>query len=423
MPEKDYSETVTENKLSDEREEEFRKFKKRLNWIIITGLIAGTILTVLGEKYGKAPIAYLESISSVLASFVMHAILVLKEIGMGLIVSAIAVFGYERLNRLHDEFKRRKLEEGTFKSLDEAVKALTSGMHPPEEVYKSALQQLLPKELRIREMIERFTNDVIAIGNQKTVYREQHLAFVAWLLEKTLVEITHSLADLHNGIMRRSEYYVWNHTNLDSSLVAPHILTYTMESIQVSGGSYDSISNVLFWEGDRMLTFFDETEKCLQRGLRIRRVFNVTNFDRDQQLRTAKFKIAKDIVQRHLELQKKYKNYSIRFFGEKIHTDGLISVKLTLPATLQFLTDKFPAITYGMFRHSPGNLVTVCNIVGDRLENMFMTICGESSPLVGLFEEIWKHAEGARNPFAGNVYDAGWLDQHCKRLKKNLGKK
>ena len=68
------------------------------------------------------------------------------------------------------------------------------------------------------------------------------------------------------------------------SQVAGRILATQMKIIHKSGGYYNSISRISFWEEDKLDYFFLKTENAVKAGREVKRVFNLCDNELNRNL-------------------------------------------------------------------------------------------------------------------------------------------
>jgi hypothetical protein len=200
----------------------------------------------------------------------------LEHLGVGFLVSSIAVFGYEWSGHIHK----------TLNAGDNLIKA-------GERLDLELARIHLIREERDRSAVERGFRDFLGVGDQTvdevvdhfmsivdSVHKlvEQNnpkfVKFISVMLDELIVGNANTLVEIGQGD-RRGELPF----QLDSAACAVRLLTAQMDSMD-RGDEYLVVSDVVSWEDNRLDEFQDATRRAIARGVTVRRVFNLLRDER-----------------------------------------------------------------------------------------------------------------------------------------------
>jgi len=323
--------------------------------------------------------------------------LLLEHGGLGLIVSSIAVFGYEWRSHAKKAFE---LSEDLKLSIDElaAIKEQVARLQSAQgwQAFEQSMSVLLgddENKARLRNHISLLVKSACELRVKQNINTVQYLNVISWLIGETVVENAKTLVNLSNGT--EAEWYYKVPTS--SAKMAARILGAHMKVMQ-PGESYDAISDVRIWENSQLKYFADKTEEAVKRGVKVRRVFNLCTLeipkdDGDETRRT--LDRINRIINEHLDLEKRSEgNYSVRFFSPD-------RAKRVQAITGRKITD-IQGANLGLFRNV-GPDRTIRFVVDDvNLSVMRLSYCKSDDPDSLLFEAMWN--EGTEeNPFAADA--------------------
>jgi len=400
----------------------------RVGKFIALGFLTGISLVVIGELGIKYPpaIIYENAMWSDLMKFSIEVFsFIVKDLGLGLIVAAIAVFGYEFLTHISGVVEEAGRLRAGYLSLDDATGQLKSAIRNsnPREAFREDIRTLFPEpELRrpLRKLVER----ALELKDEEIPkVTNEYLQFLGWFIKEFALTNAEELVDLQKSIGEKNQTKVFEYKAPDTREVASNILAAHMRSLSMHD-SYDSVSNVLFYEENRMFVLHAAMKEAFQRGVKVRRIFNVSNFEVDEKQglkQPNKFKIAKDIMDRHMRLAEESDGlYEIRFFGQDIKNKGLIKTEFH-PREYRHLT-KLPLLYFALFYHHMIESRILFIVEDSELSKMELAYCEETNPSVQLFEELWGLCNGTPNPFEGDAFNPEWLGEHCQRLVESRNK-
>ena len=247
--------------------------------------------------------------------------LVIEHLGLGFIVSSIAVFGYEWRSHARNVIE---LSKKLHKSLEDVerirktmilskaqVDVLTTSA---EEALDSSLKVYIGEDwAALREDLKALINAVYHVQQHKTWVRDRYLKVVQWLLHESVVDNAQSfvyLTDQHPHGEQHFKVPI-------PPKIADQILTTQMELME-RGDTYDVISDITSWRDNALDEFRKESLRALLEGVKVRRVFNRFRLDLPISTDPAYGEMCKktaDTLREHLRYSKEYRGYEIRILG------------------------------------------------------------------------------------------------------------
>lgn len=323
--------------------------------------------------------------------------LLLEHGGLGLIVSSIAVFGYEWRSHAKKAFE---LSEDLNLAIEELA-TIKEQMVRLQSVqawlaFEQSMIELLggdENKSRLRNHISLLVKSAYDLKMKQNANTVQYLNVISWLIGETVVENAKTLVSLSNGT--EAEWYYKVPTS--SAKMAARILGAHMKVME-SGESYDTISDVRIWENSQLKYFTDKTEEAVKRGVKVRRVFNlctleIPKYDGEETRRALERVNA--IIAEHLELKKKSDgNYSVKFFS----SDMAHKVQSRTGRRIHDIQ----GANFGLFRNVGRDRIIRFVVEDVSLSSMRLSYCKAEDPDVLLFEAVWNEATD-ENPFAEDV--------------------
>jgi len=410
-------------------EERFAKITRRV-WKAVWKIVApGAALGLVFMLFG-AQLADHKTYGDVAASL-------LGEIGTGFIVACIAVFGYEYLRDVSgviEEQREFRDQVALFKEINE----------------RAADQALGDDLLRVLEHAD-LTNQVVATVQQAVDIKERSrtrkadpgTARSGMPASSHTPDILHGdaclslMADLAGESVKFAETLNFFHEDVSNRTFVPEgreyalpdpreiagkVLSLLLSSLE-SGDYYKSVANILFYEQTLMRMFEDAAEAACDRGINIQRLFNVSNFE-GVALSREQFVKCKGILHAHFELQKKIAAkhrgiYEIRFYGSALKPflneppfrDDHCPHLATLPRSyFGLFCKKTQDLSLLFFAKEPQRASRVC-----------LAFRNKYDPTEAYFDQMWKVAAIAPNPFAADQFHDNWLDATVATLSQGHG--
>jgi hypothetical protein len=364
--------------------------------------------------------------------------MLLEHGGLGLVVSSIAVFGYEwrsharkafelsedlklsiaEVSQIKNEFQKytsdaqRRFDEQTHEKrlarekgdadfeLERqeklaALKAELAALRTREvwETFDLSLTELLgadEKRSRLRNHLRLIVECAFKLKQRQNTNTVQYLNVISWLISETVVENARTLENLSNGTQAEWRYKV----PTSSATMAARILGAHMKVLEPRD-SYDTISDVRLWENEQLKYFADKTREALGKGVKVRRAFNLCTLDvpKNDGAETTRFlNRINAIIDEHIQLMKTHAGfYSVRFFS-------MVNAPRVRATTGRKITD-IQGANFGLFRNVDPDRIIRFVVEDINLSSMRISYCNPDHADVQLFEAMWGEATEA-NPFA-----------------------
>ncbi len=320
--------------------------------------------------------------------------LVVKELGVGFFVSAIAVFGYEWKSHAKQ-------------ALDLIKKLVEMRESEGLDTIKSALQDIFAKyeeAASFQEHIYKIIELSNEIAKQKVPHKKEYLKVISWLLDEP---IRSNGERLKAWLINESDGQDWVYSMpYTPPQVAGSILGTQMKIVSKSGGYYNSISRIPFWEGHELDYFFERTKDAVRGDVVVRRIFNLCN-DKELEyfVRTGKkikpnlknkdqknrVKLVTRIIQKHLDLANEpNSSYQVKFFLPEHLSEVIENTNLD--------EARIENARYGLFKMYTSPFIVRFVAEDENLKSIKMGYCREKDADVALFDEMWEKAT-FENPF------------------------
>lgn len=341
-------------KISQARKRLGPAFKSSWPYTLL-GLSVGFLLLVAHE--------YIDSQYKLVALLVEH-------IGIGFIVSAIAVFFYEwgahlkqavelseeLASVIHNDVRPIVLEL----SQDTLPRALKTILRDSSSVAHRYTRQIVAD-------IDQLVDSTAALQREGIWMKEEFIGVIADML-KTLREN----AECFRDVADRREHRFAAPTSED---MIDRVLVAQMRSLR-NGDTYDVITNLYSWRGNRLADLRKETKIAVtERDVRVRRIFNLI----------FKVPLSREEVRRILEehMNEIGSGIDIKVL-RKQDVEGSSSRELKFYA---------PSLHFGVFRHGAENLRIELTKSLD-LSGMMLTMePQELESVTALFDEAWNVAQ------------------------------
>jgi hypothetical protein len=242
-----------------------------------------------------------------------------EHLGMGLIVAAVAVFGYEwrsqskeamdlskQLMVSLDEVKQIKAEAGLVEGLLNVLE--TKGLAQLDCVLRSLLGT------QSNQLISDFkilADSFFRIQNRKTWMHDAYVDFIQKLFHEYVVKNASELRSVNDG--GTGHFIVPSTAGLTAdSLLATHIEN------AIAGDSYDVISDIVSWRDSKLSEFSKKSAAALGRGVKMRRVFNFFLHghpdSHESSFKDTCDRTIRTLVIHHKAAAESKGNYQVRFF-------------------------------------------------------------------------------------------------------------
>jgi len=264
-------------------------------FFIFLGAFTGLALIILEDKY---------KLKDTL-NFWPHSLgLVMEHGGLGLIVSALAVFGYEwRSNAkkafdLTEELVRLREVEG--------IEAIHRGL---EAVFGGEVHNL-PENLKtVFNSLKKVIAAIQELNKNKSWANRQYIGFVSDLLDTSLLNAV-NLSNLEKEEVNWMDFIVpVTAAKLADKFLAKHMMALT------AGDTYEVISDFTSWQGRQLEEFHnDATKQAVKNGAEVIRVFNLLSV-RDEEVSEEQ---VREILRKHLKDARDWtgeKGYKVKVFG------------------------------------------------------------------------------------------------------------
>ncbi|MES1244455.1 MAG: hypothetical protein ABUT39_22815 [Acidobacteriota bacterium] len=277
-----------------------------------TGIVLGFGLLWLKERLGLTP----DTTAGVLV----------EHLGMGFIVSAIAVFGYEWKghSKANRELSHRLLDALAAQgeaSLDHGLAQLIDQRKLPEGA-RDVAKHCKTVIMSISKLLQ--------AGDRVT---DHYVNFVSGLLRAVVKRNAEALVDLH-----QREDEVTFRVPANAAVLADDILAEQMKAMN-RGDSYDVVSDLSSWD-DKLQDFFYATRDAVHNGVTVRRIFNLFHIGRDPLTITKTMKV----LEQHLSATKEWQDsrrwgkgkYQVKVFSSIERNDSkATSVRAITEANLR----------------------------------------------------------------------------------------
>ncbi|HEX5736472.1 MAG TPA: hypothetical protein VF131_26815 [Blastocatellia bacterium] len=286
----------------------------------IVGLAIGFLLVLIA--YGlERPAVYPEPVKEGAAHIIA---ILLEHLGMGFVVSSLAVFFYEwgahikhalylsdRLNK--GVLQINSIEQRTNLSIRLAdiieKKLLPVFDATGEQHLKHSLEILLAQEMqsppeylpKLIENLTRLAKSISNIQHDNSWAKDQYIDFISYLLKEVVVENALTLKNVSEKLGEQRGEYQFKVPPTGGEM-ADKILAAHMNAL-VKGDGYDVISHLTSWK--HLKSFHKETEKAVtERQVQVRRVFNLLRHYPVQ----LPLDEVKNVLNNHLQNMKNWKN-------------------------------------------------------------------------------------------------------------------
>lgn len=388
------------------------RFIKALRTAGLTSLLAflvGLVFVYIAKYYGLLEKEHL-GIGHYLVG------IILEHVGIGLVVSSIAVFAYEWLvhteenikltNALNEAVTSISADTATFQQMKEAF---------GKEAFEKGMSQIFGvksdgSRYHFERNICQIVNDAFELKQIQTEDSVQYLNALSWLMWHTVRDNTAELVKFAKGSRNDWVYSVPE----SAAQMASRVLGAQMKIMQ-KGDSYFSVSKVDLYEHKQMKYFFEETETAIKRGVNVYRIFNLCTLDVTTALQDnanqdqAGARVHKDlqemmeIIEAHDALMIRSKSnsgysgkYEVKFFTKEKIPNVIKDTSLG--------REEIKKATFGLFDKGAANKLICFNAIETNppLSELKLHYCTKDSQEKVLFDSLWVNSSSA-NPIINDA--------------------
>jgi hypothetical protein len=348
----------------------------------------------------------------------------LREIGFGLIVAAISVFGYESLHKVRGDHERQKKMDGTVRSLEEALDTVNAvGDVKPfiqemiddlkatrlEKIEQAGFSPDVKEELEFKNKAEKLIRRVWELKETKTIYSKAYLRYITWLCDNLLEKNITPITKVEESSESPEIFRLPSNKSVASQLLGSQL------SCLDEGDLYETMSNFSFWDDDFRF-FWEQNKKACERGVEIHRLFylrTIVHASESGTLSDGAFARVKAIADRHIELAGKTGNmYQIRFLTEAqsdraLENDPEEQINVGLDSFGVF-SHKIAPETYDRLSFK----VLTAQLTGINISR----VAADIDSYLKTFTMMWEIA-GKANPFAR---DKDYFNKVVREMDSNL---
>jgi hypothetical protein len=240
---------------------------------------------------------------------------VLEHLGVGFLVSSIAVFGYEwsgHINKTLNVGDRLREEVARIHLIREDVgrSAIERGF---QEILSADDQSAQDAENTI-DVVHHFMAIVDSVRHLNDQKNSTYIKFVSVMLDELIINNAHTLVEIGHY-----EGNVERHFKLDSVACAVKLLTAQIDSmgrktkdaendLVQRSDEYLVVSDLISWKDDRLADFQEATKNAIGRGVKVKRVFNLLRDERE-----LAWEEVSHILKQHCKDAKDIAGYEVRY--------------------------------------------------------------------------------------------------------------
>lgn len=327
----------------------------------------------------------------------------LEHLGVGIVVSAIAVVFYEWGAHTKKTMGLAARLQGTLAEQQSILQS--AGRDALDRSLQTLIRSDSPRLTQpVKVVIENCKGLVEAISGLPTEgnwAKDHYISFVATLIDE-LQRNTHSLWKLkergeHSFILKPR-----------AAEISQAFLIAQMSALSGDGDSYEEISELRLWQNDYLTTFHEETKG---RGIKVKRLFNLLRRDAPP-LAVGECEQVRTILKTHLHDSRASKaKYEVRVFGTA-ELDGTAS---------KVVREQIQGARFGVFTHE-GSRVRFRIHRPDLSYIMMCTDPGDFELDVQLLTGAWSTAIDLENkPFDDILCDLGVGQAEIEGVLRQLG--
>lgn len=211
---------------------------------------------------------------------------ILRDLGVGFFVAAAAGIGFEGLHQsVGDAAKELEIQQKIDALIDVAEKM--KHFANPLLAVSDHLDAILP-DVKYREIKDGIKGMIEVMAEMRSHDKEscpglegvEYVALVDWMLDEYVLSGAKDLANLLRALNPQQMDHCGSYEPPDRKSLAQRIFAAQMRSMKC-GDEYHSLTNLRLYEGGDAKMFIDATKDALQKGVSIRRLFNVCELEAD----------------------------------------------------------------------------------------------------------------------------------------------
>ncbi|HZT59650.1 MAG TPA: hypothetical protein VFA21_13660 [Pyrinomonadaceae bacterium] len=398
-------ELVAAQSIKKKHFEDFKNAVRTVGWLVVLSFIIGIGLTALSGFLLDA--GSYKNISADIYKSIELLQLIVKDIGLGLIVAGVAVFGFEWLSHLNKTLERSDLLVAAIAEIDslkQHLNAVEDLRHDLQKVkddadkfsrylfknsnasYQFVLEGLFSKtrsEEKFKTQIAEIIKHAVELKKGDSKFSSTYFDFLAWHFER-VVRHTRMLSNVSNSVKNKDTGGRFIYAPPDGKEVVSSLLGCHIRSLK-ENDEYVTVSNPKFWLDDKLWFFMKETEEALKNKVKVFRLFNLSSYASCQDV-DPRFKSA---LQAHLDLLKQHNDfYEIRYMLKENFQKAKDKLQGNISNESLRKLDKF---YFGLFRQEENGSIHMITLeaIGDEMSEMILTYDGDNSENYKIFQTMW----------------------------------
>jgi hypothetical protein len=329
----------------------------------------------------------------------------LEHLGVGFLVSSIAVFGYEwsgHINKTLHVGDRLRNEVARLHLIREDLgrNAIERGF---QEILSADNQSPQDAE-NVRSVILHFMAIVDSVRHLNEQNNTTYIKFISVMLDELIINNARTLVEIGHY-----EGNVERHFKLDSAACAAKLLTAQMDAMGVRSrdneivskqhsDEYLVVSDLISWKDELLADFQEATKAAIGRGVKVKRVFNLL---RDE--RALAWEDASQILKQHCKDAMNMPGYEVRYI---LDNRGL---RKSSPENIDLMKQHF-----GLFVQEERQSVLRIEVKKPDLSDFSFWRTSKAHEREDLrkFQRIWETAEPLTNEAAVDALGARWRGIH-----------
>lgn len=384
----------------------FQRFKgaaRSVGWLVGVSFLLGVSLAGASIFINPAPY---EGTNPTLYKAVGLLGLIMKDVGLGLIVSAVAVFGFEWMSHLNQALERTdkltlaiaevakiKNELGAVENLRGQLESLKTESHRyfdalsrnAQTSYSTLIEGIFSEatDASFKKPLESIFRNAIILKQSRSAFIPSYMNFLGWFLERT-AQYTESLCDLSRRKQNPTfTYFPPSGRDVTSQLLGNHV-----DALQ-EGDEYLTLSNPEFWVGTSFYFFWQRTKEALNRKVSVVRVFNLSKYESMNDVSGS----IRTVLLEHQKYAHSFDTYYVAFMWKKCFEEAEANLldKISEKRKNVGLKDYI----FGLFKHVEHGRSEIIRFraIGDHISQMSLRYCGEQTEDYLILREMWKASE------------------------------
>ena len=316
--------------------------------------------------------------------------LLTEHLGMGFLVSAIAVFGYEWKGH----------SKKTLVLCEELVRTLAA---QGEQALDRGLSQLIPHDQRrlpegARDVTKSCKTVIMAISNLLQTRRrvtDHYVSFVAGLLRAVVRRNVEELVDLH---LRDKE--VTFRVPANAAVLADDILAEQMKAM-IRGERYEVVSDLMSWRNSQLGDFHEATQAAVRKGVKVRRIFNLFRDDHEEEENLTTQEVER-ILTKHLQAMNQWKDK----WGRNGYEVAVFGIEGGAQRAKELTKGKVRKMHFGIFRLADKEAVRFRVTKPDLSELLISRDPDEIREDIQAFDQLWECSSPLSAEVIRSVVDA-----------------